>query len=82
MVYIPFSKYSCGIQLVEKISGPVAAYGSSSNGGIGSSSSSVNGGGGGGEAEMENKTYLSCFMRKPAFGISDQVRHKPGCTAR
>ena len=20
-------------------------------------------------------------MRKPAFGVSDQVRHKPGCTA-
>ena len=21
------------------------------------------------------------FVRKPVFGVSDQVRHKPGCTA-
>ena len=25
--------------------------------------------------------YLSLVVRKPVFGVSDQVRHKPGCTA-
>ena len=25
--------------------------------------------------------YLSRVLRKPVFGVSDQVRHKPGCTA-
>ena len=25
--------------------------------------------------------YLSLVVRKPVFGISDLVRHKPGCTA-
>ena len=25
--------------------------------------------------------HLSCFGRKPVFGVTDQVRHKPGCTA-
>ena len=25
--------------------------------------------------------YLSLVVRKPAFGVSDQVRHKPSCTA-
>ena len=25
--------------------------------------------------------YLSLVVRKPAFGVSDQVRHKLGCTA-
>ena len=24
---------------------------------------------------------LSLVVRKPVFGVSDQVRHKPGCTA-
>ena len=24
-------------------------------------------------------TYLSLVVRKPVFGVSDQVRHKPGC---
>ena len=24
---------------------------------------------------------MSHVMRKPVFGVSDQVRHKPGCTA-
>ena len=24
---------------------------------------------------------MSLFVRKPVFGVSDQVRHKPGCTA-
>ena len=24
--------------------------------------------------------YLSLVVRKPVFGVSDQVRHKPGCT--
>ena len=23
---------------------------------------------------------MSLVMRKPVFGVSDQVRHKPGCT--
>ena len=25
--------------------------------------------------------YMSLVVRKPVFGVSDQVRHKPGCTA-
>ena len=25
--------------------------------------------------------YLSLVVRKPVFGVSDQVRHKPGCAA-
>ena len=25
--------------------------------------------------------YLSLVVRKPVFGVSDQVPHKPGCTA-
>ena len=24
---------------------------------------------------------MSLVVRKPVFGVSDQVRHKPGCTA-
>ena len=24
---------------------------------------------------------VSCFARKPVFGVSDQVQHKPGCTS-
>ena len=24
--------------------------------------------------------YMSLVVRKPVFGVSDQVRHKPGCT--
>ena len=24
--------------------------------------------------------YMSLVLRKPVFGVSDQVRHKPGCT--
>ena len=24
--------------------------------------------------------YMSRDVRKPVFGVSDQVRHKPGCT--
>ena len=27
------------------------------------------------------KLYLSLVVRKPVFGVSDQVRHKPGCAA-
>ena len=23
--------------------------------------------------------YMSCLMTKPVFGVSDQVRHEPGC---
>ena len=26
-------------------------------------------------------SYLSLVMRKPVFGVSDQVQYKPGCTA-
>ena len=29
----------------------------------------------------EGKTVLSPDARKPVFGVSDKVRHKPGCTA-
>ena len=25
--------------------------------------------------------HMSRDVRKPVFGVSDQVRHKPGCTA-
>ena len=25
--------------------------------------------------------YMGLFVRKAAFGVTDQVRHKPGCTA-
>ena len=25
--------------------------------------------------------YMSLVVRKPVFGVSDQVQHKPGCTA-
>ena len=25
--------------------------------------------------------HMSLVLRKPVFGVSDQVRHKPGCTA-
>ena len=30
---------------------------------------------------MESSYYLSLVVRKPTFGVSDQVRQKPGCTA-
>ena len=26
-------------------------------------------------------SYMSLVLRKPVFGVSDQVLHKPGCTA-
>ena len=28
-----------------------------------------------------NRKYKSLVVRKPVFGVSNQVRHKPGCTA-
>ena len=28
-----------------------------------------------------NNIEMSLVVRKPVFGVSDQVRHKPGCTA-
>ena len=28
-----------------------------------------------------NIVNMSLVLRKPVFGVSDQVRHKPGCTA-
>ena len=30
----------------------------------------------------ENSLQMSLVVRKPVFGVSDQVRHKPGCTAK
>ena len=27
------------------------------------------------------KVHLSLVVRKPVFGVSNQVQHKPGCTA-
>ena len=30
---------------------------------------------------LDTPKYMSLIVRKPVFGISDQVRHKPGCTA-
>ena len=26
------------------------------------------------------QSHMSLVVRKPVFGVSDQVRHKPGCT--
>ena len=31
--------------------------------------------------EMLVLVNMSLVLRKPVFGVSDQVRHKPGCTA-
>ena len=31
--------------------------------------------------EKKRSKYMSRIVRKPVFGVSDQVRHKPGCTA-
>ena len=28
-----------------------------------------------------NIANMSLVVRKPVFGVSEQVRHKPGCTA-
>ena len=28
------------------------------------------------------KSFMSLVVRKPVFGVSDQVQHKPGCTAK
>ena len=33
------------------------------------------------EALECSQHYMSRVIRKPVFGVSDQVRHKPGCTA-
>ena len=30
---------------------------------------------------MYGSVYMSRDVRKPVFGVSDQVRHKPACTA-
>ena len=30
---------------------------------------------------MTKLDYMSHVVRKPVFGISDWVQHKPGCTA-
>ena len=29
---------------------------------------------------LEAHTHMNHVMRKPVFGVSDQVGHKPGCT--
>ena len=36
-----------------------------------------------GEFQVSNcqNMYMSLVVRKPVFGVSDQVPHKPGCTA-
>ena len=31
--------------------------------------------------DEEEENYLSLVVRKPVFGVSDQVPHKPGCTS-
>ena len=31
---------------------------------------------------LQLRKQMSLVVRKPAFGVSDQVRHKPGCTAK
>ena len=31
-------------------------------------------------ADMYNHIKMSLVVRKPVFGVFDQVRHKPGCT--
>ena len=31
--------------------------------------------------ELKVQYYMSLVVRKPVFGVSDQVPHKPGCTA-
>ena len=28
---------------------------------------------------LQNKQHMSLVLRKPVFGVSDQVRYKPGC---
>ena len=33
------------------------------------------------ELETSHKGKMSLVVRKPVFGVSDQVRYKPGCTA-
>ena len=30
--------------------------------------------------DQYHAVYLSLVVRKPVFGVSDQVPHKPGCT--
>ena len=31
---------------------------------------------------LNDTTYMSRDARKPVFGVSDQVSHKPGCTGK
>ena len=33
------------------------------------------------KAGFENTAHMSLIIRKPVFRVSDQVSHKPGCTA-
>ena len=33
------------------------------------------------KARRSGEYNMSLVVRKPVFGVSDQVRHKPGCTA-
>ena len=30
---------------------------------------------------LQGRVLMSPVMRKPVFGVSEQIRHKPGCTA-
>ena len=32
-------------------------------------------------SQVSLATYMSLVVRKPVYGVSDQVPHKPGCTA-
>ena len=34
-----------------------------------------------GDVTFKTLHQMSLVVRKPVFGVSDQVRHKPGCTA-
>ena len=35
----------------------------------------------GGHSATITELNMSLVVRKPVFGVSDQVRHNPGCTA-
>ena len=33
------------------------------------------------QLQLDSVWQMSLVVRKPVFGVSDQVRHKPGCAA-
>ena len=33
------------------------------------------------DTQPKHRDHMSLVLRKPVFGVSDQVPHKPGCTA-